>query len=440
MTGQRGTPSLWQSTLSLPDFPSLEGDLRTDVLIIGGGLAGLLTAYFLRRAGVDCALIEGERICSGVTGGTTAKITAQHGLLYHKLIRRFGAETAALYLRANLDAVERYRVLCGEMDCDFAGEDSFVYSLSDPRKVERELEALSTLGFPAVFSADLPLPVSTAGAVGFPGQARFHPLKFAAAIAKELPIYAHTRALSWDGSGVVADRGRITADKVIVTTHFPLFNKHGGYFLKLYQSRSYVLALKNAPPLSGMYVDEADGGLSFRSHGDYLLLGGCGSRTGKACGGWDALEQFAAAHYPTAKTAFRWAAQDCMSLDGVPYIGPYSAATPNLLVATGFNKWGITSSMVAAAILTDRVCGREDPYAPVFSPSRTVLRPQLLVNGGESALHLLTPTRPRCPHMGCALKWNSREHSWDCPCHGSRFDRDGALLDTPANGDLHKKP
>lgn len=431
--------SLWLQTPRLPSFPPQSRDLRTDVLIIGGGLAGLLTAHFLKQEGVDCVLIEANSICGGITGNTTAKITAQHGLIYHKLLRRFGEEKTQLYLQANREAVEQYRVLCGEMDCDFSEDESFVYSVDSPEKLEQELTALSRLGFPAGFSAHLPLPFPTVGAVRFPGQARFHPLKFAAAIAKGLPIREHTRALSWDGRSVVTNRGTITAEKIVAATHFPLLNKHGSYFMKLYQSRSYVLALEGTPLFPGMYVDESGDGFSFRRQGELLLVGGGSHRTGKAGNGWEGLKHLAQTCYPTANIRYRWAAQDCMTLDDVPYIGSYSAKTKNLFVATGFNKWGMTTSMAAALLLTDLVQGRDNPYAPVFSPSRTMLRPQLLVNGGQSALHLLTPTLPRCPHMGCALKWNRHEESWDCPCHGSRFAADGTLLDNPANGGLPTK-
>ena len=143
----------------------------------------------------------------------------------------------------------------------------------------------------------------------------------------------------------------------------------------------------------------------------------------------------ARAFWPDCRERFRWSAQVCMTLDGVPYIGPYSKGTVGLYVATGFNKWGMTSSMAAAAVLTDLVLERKNPYSELFSPSRTMLRPQLAVNSLESALGILTPTVPRCPHMGCALKYNAAEHSWDCPCHGSRFGEDGTLIDNPATGD-----
>ena len=204
----------------------------------------------------------------------------------------------------------------------------------------------------------------------------------------------------------------------------------------MYQHRSYGIALEHAPRLEGMYVDEAQAGMSFRAYGGLLLVGGGDHRTGKKGGSWPELRDFARRHYPDAQERYHWAAQDCMTLDGVPYIGPYSAGTSNLYVATGFNKWGMTSSMVSAMLLRDMVQGKENPYAPVFSPSRTVLRPQLAVNAFEAAAGWLTPAARRCPHLGCGLKWNPYEHSWDCPCHGSRFAEDGKKLDNPATGDL----
>ena len=424
--------SIWRKTVEMPRFAPLDGDLKTGVLVVGGGLAGLLCAYWLTRAGAECALVEADRICGGVTGNTTAKLAAQHSLLYSRLLREFGPEQARLYLEANRGALGRFRELCREMDCDFEEGDAYVYAREDRRKLERELEALEHLGFQAELVRTPALPMPTAGAVRFSKQARFHPLKFAAAIARDLRIFEHTKVLELGPGKAVTNHGTVTADKIVVATHFPLLNKHGGYFLKLYQSRSYVLALENAPPVGGMYVDEGEKGLSFRDYGDFLLLGGGGHRTGKKGGGWRELEDFAKQYYPQAKIAARWAAQDCMTLDGVPYVGRYSKGTEGLYVATGFNKWGMTSSMAAALLLADLLQGRENPYEALFDPSRSVFHPQLAVNALESTLGLLTPTAPRCPHMGCALKYNAQEHSWDCPCHGSRFGEDGRLLASPA--------
>lgn len=431
--------SIWRERVFLPQFPQLKRDVSTDVLVIGGGMAGLLCAYQLQSAGVDCMVAERTRIASGVTGNTTAKLTSQHGLIYSKLARKNGLEAAGLYLRAGEEALSQYRRLCEEIPCDFEEQSHTVYSRQDVAALEEELAVLSRLNYPAELVGSLPLPFPTAGGIRFPRQAQFHPLKFLNGIVGDLTIYENTPVLSLTKSGAVTKHGTIRAGAVIVCTHFPFLNKHGSYFLKLYQQRSYVLALKNAPIPSGMYLDAQENGLSFRSWGDTLLLGGGGHRTGKPGGGWEALEAFAKSHYPDGKIVSRWATQDCMSLDGLPYIGQYSASTPNLYVATGFNKWGMTSSMAAAMLLSDLIQGKENPWAAVFSPSRTMLRPQLAVNAAEAAVNLLTPSAPRCPHMGCALKWNPQERSWDCPCHGSRFSGDGALLDNPATGDLKRK-
>ena len=428
--------SIWTSSADLPTFPPLDGSRKTDVLIIGGGMAGILCAHMLARAGIDYLLVEADRICGGTTQCTTAKITSQHGLIYHKLLRRFGAEKARMYLEANEVALKRYRQLCTGIDCDFEEKDSFVYSMEKLAIIDRELKALDTLGFPGEYAGKLPLPFHVAGAVKFSKQGQFHPLKFISAISRTLNICEKTRVTGFDGKAMTTPQGDILAEKIIVATHFPFLNKHGAYFLKLYQHRSYVSALEGGPDVDGMYVDEADDGLSFRNYNGLLLLGGGGHRTGKPGEGWAGLTAFSSLHYPGSKEVCRWATQDCMTLDGLPYIGSYSKGTPNLYVATGFNKWGMTSAMTAAMMLSDMVQGRQPDYAPVFSPSRSMFRPQLALNGLESAIHLLTPTRPRCPHMGCALKWNPQEHSWDCPCHGSRFSEDGKLLDNPSNGNM----
>ncbi len=424
----------------MPRFPRLRGEVRADVLVIGGGLTGLLCARELAQAGAQVLLVEADHICGGTTKGTTAKITSQHGLLYHKLIRRFGTEKAGLYLAANQAALEKYRTLCRDIDCGFQEKDAYVYSLDNRKKLEQEVSALESLGVPAELTERPPLPLSAVGAVRFPNQAQFNPLPFAAAMAKDLRIYEHSPVLELGPHTARTAEGMIRAENIIIATHFPILNKHGAYFLKMYQRRSYVLALENAPDVDGMYLDEAEDGLSFRNAQNLLLLGGGGHRTGRRGGGWAALEDFAKRSYPQAKILCRWAAQDCMTLDQIPYIGPYAKGTEGLYTATGFNKWGMTSAMAAAGILADAVLGRENPYAALFSPSRSMLRPQLAANAAEATLSLLKPTAPRCPHMGCALTWNRREHSWDCPCHGSRFTETGALLEGPATGDLRHPP
>ncbi len=432
--------SVWTKTADLPRFKSLDKDIKTDVLIIGGGMAGVLCASMLAQAGADYVLVEADRIGSGITKNTTAKITLQHGLIYDKLIGQFGLEKARLYYKANEEALIKYSQICKNIDCNFETKDAFVYSLNDKNKILKEINAYQMLGVQAEFVKDLPLPLSVAGAVKLQNQAQFHPLKFLSAIAAKLNIYENTTVRQLSEHQATTDHGTITANKIIVCTHFPFINKHGSYFIKMYQERSYTIALENAPQINGIYVDEYPKGMSFRNEKDLLLLCGGDHRTGKQGGGWQELESFAKKHYPDAKVKYRWATQDCMTLDETPYIGNYSKNTPDFYVATGFNKWGMTTSMVSAMILSDLVLSKQNKYAPVFSPSRTILRPQLFANAWEATVSMLTPTTKRCPHLGCALKWNPQEHSWDCPCHGSRFTQNGKLIDNPATGNLKKAP
>ncbi len=429
--------SVWWEDVSLPEFETLRSDKKTDVLIIGGGMCGLLCAKMLQSAGVDYILVEGNKIASGITKNTTAKITSQHGLIYQKLISDFGKEKAQMYLKANQQAVSEFEKVCKNINCDFEKKLAYTYSMRDTQKIEDEVSAVKSLGFDCEFKERLELPFQTCGAICFENQAQFNPLKFIAEISKGLNIYENTFIRDITPTTAVADNGKITAKKTIVTTHFPFINKHGSYFLKLYQHRSYVSAFEVDAKINEMYVDEDLKGMSFRRYKNFLLVGGGSHRTGKQGGAWNEIEGFAKRYYPNAQLKYRWATQDTMSLDSVPYIGHYSKRTADLYVATGFNKWGMTSSMVASKILCDMVQDKKNEFEEVFSPQRSILKPQLLVNGFESAVNLLTPQKKRCPHLGCALKWNKNEHSWDCPCHGSRFEENGRLIDNPATGDAN---
>lgn len=429
--------SAWQDEVSLPKFRKIEEDTKTDVLIIGGGICGILCAYFLHEKGIDYILAEGSVICSGTTKNTTAKITSQHGLIYDKLISSIGRDGAKAYLFANQDAISAYEKLCKNIDCDFEKKTAYTYSLSSPEKIEKEVKAVNSLGFSASFAETTELPFKTQGAVCFDNQAQFNPLKFIKEISKNLNIYENSFIDEIGPCYAKSNGHKITFKKAIICTHFPFINKHGSYFLKLYQHRSYVSAFENAGKIDGMYVDEDSKGLSFRQHKGLFLLGGGSHRTGKSGGSWQELDEVSRKYYPDSVLKYQWATQDCMSLDHIPYIGQYSSKTPDLLVATGFNKWGMTSSMVAAKILSDMVLDKTPDYADIFAPSRSILTPRLFVNGFETTMHLLKPTAPRCPHLGCALSWNKYEHSWDCPCHGSRFDENGRLIDNPATGDAN---
>ena len=432
--------SVWSDNLSGEKFGVLKENIKTDVLIIGGGIAGILTAYMLKERGVECTVVEADRICRGTTLNTTAKISFQHGLIYDKLIRSLGKERAGMYLLAHRDALNEYKRLSKDIKCDFTQLDSYVYSMVDRRKNEKEVEALNSLGAKAEFSDTSALPFETAGAARVFEQAQFNPVKFAFALAKDLSVYENTKVKEIMPGKAFTECAEISYKKAVVATHFPFINKHGMYFLKMYQHRSYVLGIEGAPCVQGMYVDDDIKGLSFRNCKNLLLVGGGGHRTGKKGGSYMELEKFVSKFYPDATIRYRWAAQDCMTLDGMPYIGKYSSRTPDLYVATGFNKWGMTSAMLSGMILSDLICENHNEYAGLFSPSRGMLKPQLAVNMLEAFLGLITPTAPRCPHLGCALKYNAAEHSWDCSCHGSRFSESGEIINNPATDDKKKMP
>lgn len=474
--------SIWTRTASLPSFSALEGTFKTDIAVIGGGLAGILTADLLRQEGADVIVLEAGRIGSGQTGGTTAKLTAQHGLKYSRLNKDLGLEAAQQYAWANLGAVERLRRLVRErnIDCDFTDCTAFLYTAGAPGTLQEEYDVCHAMGMDVFLTQDTELPFSAA-ALGLRKQARFHPLKLLAALAEGLTVYEHSRVLEVEGHQIKTDRGAVTAEKVIFTCHFPFLNVPGYYFARQHQERSYVLALEGAADLRDFYLGVDEDGLSFRSWGNYLLLGGGGHRTGDNRQGekYELLRQAARRYWPECRVAATWSAQDCMPMDGVPYIGQYADSRPDWLVATGFQKWGMSSSVVAAEILSSLALGRE-PMADgaVFSPQRfragasarqlaedaacsirglgrRVLEPGRVsveelpaghggvvdVDGEKMGVYRdedgeLFAVPVKCPHLGCQLEWNPDEKSWDCPCHGSRFDYQGKLLEGPAQTDL----
>lgn len=427
---------LWTKQVTPPSFPKLDQDKSADVLIIGGGMAGILCAYQLQKRGVSYILAEANQIGQGITRGTTAVLTAQHDILYQNLIKKFGKEKTRLYLDANFRAVARFRSIAKDVACDFEDKPSVMFSLHNKELMQKEAEVVRALGFDVEYISETPLPFSVAGAVRFNNAAQFHPLKFLYGIAQGLNIYENTFVKKLDGTTAITQHGKIHAKKIIIATHYPFINSHGMYFMKLYQHRSYVIAFENAPQLGCTIEDVAENGIYLRNYRDLLLVGGGDHRTGKKGGGFNIPRAFAKRYFPNAKEKFIWSNQDCVSLDGVPYIGAYGKNLPNVYVASGFNLWGMTSSMIASEILTDMVLEKDNHFASVFAPDRSMLTGQLFANIGQTLLDYIFPTTKRCTHMGCALKWNPVEHSWDCPCHGSRFDAHGTVINNPAMDDM----
>lgn len=466
--------------------PRLQGDNKIDVVVIGAGMAGILTAYMLKEQGISVVVLECKKIGEGMTKNTTAKVTSQHGLIYNKLIKYKGEERAREYALANQYAIQKYEEIIQKrnIDCDYEVLPNYIYTLDNETSIKQEVDAARKLGIPAVFTKETTLAFKVMAAVRFDRQAQFHPLKFLDAIAKDLTVYEDTivKEIRKDGL-IITDNGSVKANSIVIATHYPFINAPGFYFLKLHQERYYVAALEGIsggklPRLDGMYLDADPQGFSFRNYQDYLLLGGGSHRSGEynPVNAYAKIEEAAKKWYPNATIKYTWSNQDCMTPDSVPYIGRYSTSLPNLYVATGFNTWGMTSSMVSAMILSDMIRGKENAFQKVFCPRRLMFSgsAKVLKDVAVSTISLLSEllkiprnkleeipaghagviredgkkigvyrdqygnyyyVSTKCPHLGCSLEWNQNELTWDCPCHGSRFDYHGNLINNPAMRD-----
>lgn len=457
--------SIWSSTTKLEKRQELPGDTYAENVVIGAGMAGILIAYFLQKKGLEVIVIEAERIAGGQTKNTTAKITSQHGLIYHEMIRKAGMERAKGYAAANEEAIGAFEKTIEEegISCGFQRLPSFLYSQKEEGEelLRKEAEAARRLGIDAVFleKEELPkselaeLPFAVSSAVRYENQAQFQPLEFIQALSKKLTVYENTNAVSVHGDRITTNRGTITAKNIIFAVHYPFLIVPGFYPARQHQERSYVLALagEGVPKkLSAVYYGIDEGGISLRSAEGRLLFGAGAHRTGRKEGcfektGYSYLRQQAGKYYPKAEECKAWAAQDCMTHDRLPFIGRYSLLRPHWYVATGFQKWGMTTSMIAAGIISDMISGVRNPYEEVFTPQRLLFRAgsrNLCMDIGISAAGLgkglFAKKERRCRHMGCGLVWNEEEESYDCPCHGSRYDKAGNLLDNPAQSSLHR--
>ena len=472
--------SIWERDISQRE--NLNKNIETEIAIIGGGMAGILIGAILKGCGKKAVILEAGRIASGQTANTTAKITAQHGYIYHNMIKKFGADKARLYLKANLDAVNWYAKYIEEnkIDCEFSRTSAFIYSLYGTEKLEKEKAAYNTLGVACEMTDNTELPLPVAGALRLDNQAQFDPLRFIAHISANLEIYENTRVEKVVDNILFCKTGKVTAQHIVFACHYPFVNFPGMFFTREHQERSYVVALENAQRISGMYIGIDKNSLSFRGAHDLLLLGGGGHRTGEnSLGGkYDMLLRTAKSLYPKSAAFARWSAQDCITADGIPYIGRFGG-NDNTYIATGFAKWGMSTSAVAARLICDLICRKDNAAAAVFSPSRFsftaakgiarevyhsskgIIRQNFCIpksrlenipigNGAvviyegkrvgvyrESAeeYHIVDT---KCPHLGCRLEWNPDEKSWDCPCHGSRFDYSGRLITGPAQRGLNK--
>ncbi|EGA88620.1 FAD dependent oxidoreductase [Planococcus donghaensis MPA1U2] len=497
--------SYWREYKDIPSYPALQANESTDIAVVGGGMVGVISAYLLTKAGKKVTLIEAGKLVDGVTGRTTAKITAQHGLYYDSLIQIVGEEQAKLYYQANIDGLKFIEDTAKELsiDCDFSHHNAFVYAntAAGAKQIEKEAEAYRKLGIDGELAKDeveLPFPVEEA--IVMRNQAQFHPVKFLAGLVKEIErlggkIYEQTRAmkiLSKNDPVIQTENlSHLSCNKVIVASHYPFNDFDGVYFSRLTVNRSYAIAAKVSGKVpNDMYISGDMPSRSLRyapgENGEKLLLiGGDGHATGKSSSEtiehYYNLEKFGNEHFGIEEIPYRWSSQDMTTLDTIPYIGTITAGYNNILVATGFHKWGMSNGALAGMLLSDQVLGNENRYAPVFDPTRTKVKTKdamsFAKDNASVAKSLVTGKLKRpsktvddlakdegslvkvgkkkaggyrdeygqvhlvdtaCTHMGCDVKWNDAERSWDCPCHGSRFSYTGDVLNGPAVKPLKK--
>lgn len=437
--------SLWQD-VNFEKQNRLYGTQVADCTVIGAGMAGLLTAYELQKRGFGVIVLEAGRLGCGATAHTTAKITAQHGLKYDKLIRKHGLSAAKAYFESNTRGINKYEKIVRELSvhCDFSMIPAYVYGRHSLEEIEKEALAADKIGAMYRLTKETSLPFQVRGALRFENQAQFHPLKFLKAITKNLVIYENTPVIDMEDGKVTTMEGEVRTHYIVNTTHYPIINLPGLYFLRQHQEKSYCVAIKTDRKLDGVYLG-ADEDRSFRSFPQGLIVGGESHRTGENRNGGCLcrLKEKALEYYPEAEITAAWSNQDAMTHDTLPFIGRYSAFAPRMFVATGFGKWGMSLSAVASEVIADLICDRKNDYEKLYSPQRVKLRAafaSFAVDAGYSVKGLvkgaLSSKDNRCTHLGCRLQENKDEGVLECPCHGSQFDRNGRVQFSPAKKNI----
>ncbi|MDL4839697.1 FAD-dependent oxidoreductase [Aquibacillus rhizosphaerae] len=491
----------WRESVDIPSFPRLEENIHVDVGIVGGGITGITTAYLLTKKGLKVAVIDAGKLFNGTTGHTTAKITAQHGLIYDELIQHFGENKAKLYYQAAMDAKRFVKDTITEHNiaCDFSEQDAYVYTNEDKyvSKISNEMKAYEKLEIEGEITDEIPFDIPIKTAIIMKNQAQFHPLQYLTTLVHYIKdngglIYEDTTATDVENGDhpiiLTRDGHRIICNHVVAASHFPFYGGQGFYFSRMYPERSYIVAVKSDKKYpGGMYINAEQPTRSLRSttvDGEELwLIGGENHKTGQGKSTiehYEALEKFADSTFGIKEYSYRWSAQDLTTLDKVPFIGPITEDQPEVLIATGYRKWGMTNGTTAALLITDLITKQANDYKELFAPSRFHADPDLkkfasinadvakhMIQGkleftstkiedvkedegrivrlnGQRAgvyrdtngeVHVVDTT---CTHMGCEVNWNAGDRTWDCPCHGSRFSVTGEVVEGPAQKPLKK--
>lgn len=488
--------SYWNATADAPVHPALSGDVGVDVAIIGGGIVGVTTARYLKDRGIKVAVIEARRVGRQVTGKSTAKMTSQHGLAYQTLEQKFGEDRARMYAEAQELAIREISRLAqtNRIEADIEARSAYVYTLDQANvsKIEKEVEVARRLGLPASFTRDTGLPFDVLAAIRYDDQAQFHPTKYVAGLAATLPgdgchVFENSRAVDWEPDCVVTDRGTVSARHVVMATHLPL-GQVGMYYAMNYPNAEPVVAapIGKVPP--GMYKNVEQPGHSIRTHRAangkiYGIAAGTHHKPGHPDDERESLadiERWLTENFDAGPIEYRWSNEDYTPMDHAPFIG-WSSKSDGYLVATGFDAWGISNGTVAGMIIADLATGKENRWLELFDASR--VKPvagaaEFIKENSKVAAHLVggyLASKPKsfdelepgqaailkidgdnvaafkdesghvhavsavCTHMGCIVGWNGTDRTWDCPCHGSRFELSGEVIHGPATRPLGSK-
>jgi len=486
--------SYWNATAQAPPFPPLAGDIHVDIAIVGGGIVGLTTARLLKDKGLRVAVVEARRVGRQVTGKSTAKVTSQHSVIYQTLEQKFGEQRARLYAEAQETALRKIEQLASEyaIDCDLEPQAAYAYTLDEQQvtKIEKEVEVAQRLGLPATLVRDTDLPFAVQAAVRFDHQAQFHPTKYVAGLARTLPgdgshVLENSRVVDWEPTRLVTDNGTVTARHVVMATHLPL-GQIGGYYAQAYPQAEPVVVARINRQIAGMYISIDQPQSSLRTHRNasgelYAIVAGQSFKPGhtdEERRSVSDIEQWLTENFDAGPIAYRWVNEDYSSMDNAPFIGWSTKLGEGYLVATGFNAWGITNGTAAGMILAELATGGESPWTEIFDATRVkpiAGGPKFIKENLEVAAHLVSgylSRKPKsfdelatgdaaimdidgkrlavfkdeagavhavsavCPHMGCIVGWNETDRTWDCPCHGSRFELSGEVIHGPATQPL----
>lgn len=501
--------SLWINESKKTNYPKLNNNEKTDVCIVGGGIVGAVTAYLLAKKGVKVIVLEKDKVGMGVTAKSTAKLTSQHGLLYYYLVKQYGENVAKKYLESNEEGIKLAEKIINneKIDCDYEKRDSYVFAAceSELEKIKQEVDILNRIGYNAEFTENIDIPVEKClGAIKFKDQAQFNSRKYTIELFNKISemggkIYEESKVVKIEQYNnsykISTDEYDVICNKVVICTHYPIKNFPGMYFTKMYQDKSYVIAVDVGEQLddkndiiNGMFIQSWDPVISFRTakYKDkrLLIIAGAGHRTGEPTGkiedSFSNLENYIKKYYPNEKVLFKWSTEDCVTLDKIPYIGEFSIFLPNVYVATGFKKWGMSTSHVAAQIIYDKIIGNENKYAEIYRATRlepiknikefgnmlkessyslviNKIKPAkdafdkiplgdggiVEINGNKVGIYKredgeIFAVKPICGHLGCLVSWNNLEKTWDCPCHGSRYDYMGNIITEPTVKSLER--